>query len=81
MSLVIESVAGRVIETYGLIFSREKAEAARPEIVRFLDAASARGENNEERLAVDCMKYLRERDQRKARKPRQASPVGRPLAC
>jgi hypothetical protein len=75
MSPVVASVTGRVLETYGLIFNREKAEAARTEIIKFLNAASASGEKDEERLAVGCMKYLRERDQRKPGKRRQASPV------
>jgi hypothetical protein len=78
MSPVVDSVAGRIVETYGLIFSREKAEAARPEIIKFLDAAAAKGETDEERLAVDCMKYLRKRDQRKSKR-RQPIIVPRPF--
>ena len=66
MSSNFESVTARVVEAYGLIFDRAKAEATRPSVLKYLKAAHAEGVVDEERLAVGCMKHLRERDQPKA---------------
>jgi hypothetical protein len=62
MSNTIEIATRRVLETYALMFSTEKAEEAREGVVEYLKTMFSAGETDESRLAVCGLVYLREKE-------------------
>jgi hypothetical protein len=64
MTNAIEIATRRVLETYALMFSTAKAEAARESVEEYLKTMFSAGETDESRLAVCGLVYLREKEGR-----------------
>lgn len=64
MSNAIDVATRRVLETYALMFDTAKAEAARTDVVEYLERMFSAGETDEGRLAVCGLVYLRTKEGR-----------------
>ncbi|NVN86515.1 MAG: hypothetical protein HXX15_10550 [Rhodopseudomonas sp.] len=58
----MKAAIDRVIQTYGLLTSREAAAEAQPKLENYIRTLFEAGETDDNRLTVCGLVYLRERD-------------------
>lgn len=64
MLSAVEVATQRIMQTYALMFSAEKAEEIRENVVDYIETLFSAGETDESRLAVCGLAYLREKEGR-----------------
>lgn len=64
MLSAVEIATQRIMQTYSLMFSEEKAQDIRETVVSYIETLFSAGETDESRLAVCGLAYLREKEGR-----------------
>ena len=62
MQASVETVIGRVMEAYALMYDDQSADAVREEIAAFIEWMFHHGETDEARLAVSALARFRKTD-------------------